>query len=387
MIQNQLDAATRLRLGLTGALAMACFMGFGRFSYTPILPVMMADLKLSAGQAGLIAAANFAGYLAGALLASGRWAAGRERRVALAALGATAVLLAAMALVSTLPAFMLVRFLAGIASAFGLVFAAAMVLGAAPGDARVQATHFGGVGLGIGLSALVSFGVNRIAGPGANPWRLEWLIGAGLVGLAGLLVIRFLPKLKAGAGPAAPEPALTWSAPMLRVILSYLLFGFGYVVAATFLVAMARASASGPVVECLSWLVTGLSGMGSLFAWSPLQTRLGVNSAYRLALFVEAAGSVAMVLLPSPAAPLVGGLLFGGTFIVVTAHALNIGRALSPESPRRVIGLMTAGFGIGQIIGPVIAGVIVDHTGSYLAASLIAAATLALGALLAPGRA
>lgn len=385
MTMDLSPASARLRLALSGALALACFMGFGRFSFTPILPGMMADLHLTASQAGTIAASNFAGYLLGALLASGRWAAGRERQVVVAAILSTALLLAAMAAVSSMPAFLVIRFLAGVASAFGLVFTSSIVLGAAGQDTLVQAGHFGGVGIGIALSALVSFVAVTLSGGVDVPWRLEWLIGGALVLAGGLTVMRLLPRPRSAAGSEAAEPALVWSLPMIRITLSYALFGFGYVVAATFLVAMARASASGPLIEFLCWLITGLAALVSLLVWRPALLRFGAMTTYRVSLGVEAAGGAAMVLLPALAAPLIGGLLFGGTFVVVTAYALTIGRVLSPQSPRRVIGIMTAGFGIGQIIGPVVAGFIVDHTGSYVAASLLAAGVLALGALIAPG--
>ncbi len=376
---------TVLPLGLAGALSLACFMGFGRFSYTPILPGMMADLHFSASDAGLVAAANFAGYLAGAFLASGSWGRGRERAIVLLSLGATAFLLWVMSLLSSLPALMTVRFLAGVASALGLVFTSSLVLSRAAGDARVQAMHFGGVGFGIALSAFLSFVAVPMAGIAEPHWRAEWIAGAAFVALASLVIILLLPRGGPLASEAPHEPPLRWVLPMVRLTLSYALFGVGYVVAATFLVAMARAGASGHSVEFLCWLVTGIAGMASLFAWQPMVPRKGLRFTYRFALFVEALGSVAMVLLPAASAPVIGGLLFGGTFIVVTAYALQIGRGLSPESPRKVMALMTAGFGVGQIIGPVAAGALVDLTGSYLVAGLMAAAMLGLGALVAPG--
>src|SRR5690606_33454168 len=109
-----------------GALALLVAMGLGRFVYTPILPAMMAGLGLSASDTGLIASANYLGYLLGAVLASGGWGRGRERVILLVSLTATAVLSAAMAATTSLALFLVIRFAAGLGSAFSFVFVAAI---------------------------------------------------------------------------------------------------------------------------------------------------------------------------------------------------------------------------------------------------------------------
>ncbi|MGO7015991.1 YbfB/YjiJ family MFS transporter [Rhizobium leguminosarum] len=369
-----------------GAVAMAAAMGFGRFSYTPILPGMISGVPLSAADAGFIASANFVGYLVGAVLAAYGWAAGRERLVALLSLLATAILLA-MAATDSVAVFAIIRFLAGIASAFAMVFTSSIVLshGAAAGNDHVQAAHFGGPGAGIALSSVMVLliGLGFHDGPGG--WRADWIGGALYCAASLVVVFLLLPSAPAQSAQAGREPPLIWSRPMVLLTLSYGLFGFGYVITATFLVTIARLSATGPFVEFLCWFIAGLTAAVALFAWKPLVRPLGLGGVYVAALLVEAAGVFATVALPPSVAPLIGGALFGATFLAITAYGLQIGRKLSPDSPRRILAMMTAAFGVGQIGGPVVAGWIAERTGSFTLPTMIAAVALvACAALVMP---
>src|SRR3981081_4842651 len=107
-------------IAIGGLLAMAAGVGIGRFVYTPILPPMVEALSLSKSEAGLIASANFVGYLAGALLAAMRLP-GSRRSWLLGSLAINTCCLAAMGLTALLPGFLALRFVAGIVSAFLLV--------------------------------------------------------------------------------------------------------------------------------------------------------------------------------------------------------------------------------------------------------------------------
>ncbi len=372
--------AVPYRYAVAGMVAMAVAMGIGRFVYTPILPGMMDGLGLSASDAGSIASANYLGYLVGAIAAIGGWAHQRERAVMMWGLAANAALAIAMACTTSLAAFLVIRFAAGIASAFVMVFAVTIVFShlSAFGRNDLQGLHFGGVGLGIAASALLTGGLH-LAGAG---WAMGW-VGAGVLSLIGLLIAAVLIREgPASNGTAHREPPLPRNAALIKIIAAYGIFGFGYIITATFLVAIVRQGQGGPLFEAAVWLVTGVAGFPSVFFWSRVARRLGNMTAFALGSVVEGIGVVASVELGGYAGPLLGGLLLGGTFIAMTAIGLVAGRAIASEAPRRALAVMTAFFGVGQILGPIVAGFIADRTGSFTAPSLVAAATLLVCAIL-----
>lgn len=374
------ESGSAARIALAGMIGMAAAMGIGRFVFTPILPGMMDSLGLTASDGGLIAGANYLGYLVGALLASGGWGEGRERGVVLAAIFVSAALAALMAATASMPLFLLIRFAAGVASAFVLVFLSSIVFErlSLAGRDGLTALHFGGVGLGIAVSALL---IAALAVAGGD-WRQGW-IWSGVVSLVAAVALVFMVDAPPSGGRARRiEPPLVLAGPLLRAIVSYGLFGCGYVVTATFLVAIVRADEGGRLFEAWVWLATGIAGIPSVWLWNRIAARIGMFRAYAAGCAVELAGVIGSVTLGGTAGPLIGGILLGATFIGVTALGLQVSRRLASASPRRAIALMTASFGIGQIVAPVMAGYLADWTGSFFAPSLAAAAALGASALL-----
>ena len=353
---------TPLALSIGGLLAMAAAVGVGRFVYTAILPPMVEALHLSKSEAGLIASANFVGYLAGALLATLRLP-GSRRTWLLGALAANAAGLAAMGLTSSLVLFLIVRLLAGVFSAFSLVFASDLVIHRLneAGRPHLSAVHFAGVGTGIAVSAAV------VATQGE--WHAMWFASAALSLAAAIAVALLVPE----DDHAATQAAAHGNAP-LALVTAYGLFGFGYVITATFIVAQVRAASAIAPLEPYVWVLFGLSAAPSVALWTALARRSGVLKAFAIAALVEALGVAGSAIWINEVTIIGAALLVGGTFMGLTALGLIA------ASGR--IALMTASFGLGQILGPLFAGYVFDATGSLMVPLLGAAVALAVAAAL-----
>jgi predicted MFS family arabinose efflux permease len=376
------DPRRALSLAAGGFIALAAAQGIGRFVYTPILPFMVAGIGLTKPEAGLIASANFLGYLLGALAAASPRLPGGKHGGFIAGLAGSALTTAAMGLVTSVPAFLALRFLGGVASAFVLVFASALVLErlAALGRSGLSPLHFAGVGSGIALSALLIAGLEA-AGLG---WRVQWLAGGGLTLIALFLILPLVPPAPEPL-PAAPHEAAASGGSdgrMRRLVLAYGLFGFGYVITATFISTIARSSPSLHGLDFLVWLAVGLAAAPSVALWVAIGRCLGNEAAYALANLIEAAGVALSVLDASLAGLVLAALLLGGTMMGITALGLIEVRELSKADPRRSLALMTAAFGLGQMIGPSFAGYAYALTGSFRAPTLAAAAALLIAAAL-----
>lgn len=370
-------------LSLAGLLSLAVAVGIGRFAYTPILPYMAAGLALGKSEVGLIASANYAGYLLGALAAALRGLPGNPRGWLLGALAASGLSTCAMALTTDLTAFLLLRFVGGAAGALVMVFASSLLmdrLAAAGRDGWADAIY-AGVGTGIAISSLAV----PASASGIGDWQSPWLFCGALsialsVPVAVLLRAPLTPaSVSVGSRVGQGERGIR------SLIVAYGLSGFGYVITATFVSDMMRIDLLLRPAEDFVWLCVGLAAAPSVVFWGWVGRRWSVRGAFAVACLV-AAGGVAMSVLVAGIWPvlLAAGLL-GGTFVGLTALGLVSVRRMSVGNPRRNLALMTAAFGLGQMVGPTFAGVLHDSLGSYQVPSLFAAFALVAAAVLGGG--
>ena len=382
-----------------GLLALAVAMGIGRFAFTPILPAMRDAFALSPAALGALASANYLGYLIGALAAAtpllGRWGDPILRWSLLALIAATA----SMAATDALPAWLVLRFLAGVASAGVFVYGSAAVLGRLARRGRLDLTgwFYSGVGVGIAGSGLAVLASQRLAPEHTASWRAEWIAAALLATALTALGWPWLPRAAAAAGEGAPpQPSDSPSrVPRSMVLLgaAYFLDGAGYIVAGTFLVAVVAAVPGLADLGAGSWILAGVAGAPSAILWTRAGARIGPLAALALAYLLQAAGLALPALSDAPLAAALSAALFGGTFIGITSLTMGeTRRRMPPHLLSRAIAWFTVVFGLGQVLGPLAAAWLAGEAGDFRRAmgaasiAVLAGAALTMAAGLVPER-
>lgn len=358
----------------SGLLALAVAMGIGRFAFTPILPMMEADAGLTLAAAGWLAAANYLGYLLGALCAA-RLTLPQAVRGGLLLI---AVVTFAMGVTHVFAVQLALRLVAGVASAWVLIHVSAWALGqlARRGRARINGVVFAGVGVGIAAAGLAAMATMHVHWGSDHTWQLF-----GVLSLASALVL--WPVFGGGGTPpagAAPASRLRWDADKWRLVACYGAFGFGYIIPATFLPAMAHRYIGNPLVFGLAWPVFGAAS--ALSTWLVARWLDGIDNRKLWAgsYVLMAVGVALPVLWPGLAAILVAALLVGGTFMLDTMAGLREARAVAPASATSFIAAMTAAFALMQMLGPVVVSLVAHLRFGFTAALLAAAVVLLLAA-------
>jgi predicted MFS family arabinose efflux permease len=382
------NSSQSLRTAIIFATAIAVVNGFGRFAYALLLPVMREDLAWDYALSGWLNTANSLGYGAGAL--AGMFLLSRYRPATLfvAGLGITVCTLLLCGMTRDLYVMMLWRFASGVGSAWVFACGGALVAAHYGKDATKSAAaiavYYAGGGLGIALSGLLLLPVL------GHQW--SWAIGWLLLGMAGLSFSLWPSKLalrmRSVAGPGSStgqqgHDKLRWQ-DYSPIMTAYFLFGVGYIVYLTFVIAWLREMKLGSEMATGVWLVLGMAVMASGYVWRGVMARWWPVHTFAAACMCTAAGTALPLVSNSLGFLLVSAVLVGGSFFMVPGAMMALARSTLPPSQwAKAMNLFTFIFAIGQGLGPVAAGWIADHQGLNTAmaagaAVLVLAASLAL---------
>ena len=395
---------------ILASTALAVAMGIGRFAFTPILPLMIQEGKVHLAQTAWLSSSNYIGYLVGALslLKS-------KRHPLFVVLGLTLVTLTTwLASLSSIGWLLVLRFLAGVASAWVLVSISAFAINWL--KSRQVATSgliYTGVGIGITLTGLIcSYFIFQpvtatiAAQSSFSPLSSRLWQYLGVIALLATLLVTFLlakinSKLAStaaattAAAKANPSKA-TYTNPtsssiqppaklkLANVLTAYGLFGFGYILPATFLPQIAKQWLSGQSY-LLIWPFFGLAAALSVVLSQGLQRRfdnVSLLGVWRVSQIIMAVGTLLPALWQSLAGLMLSALMVGGTFMVVTMAGLQVAASQVTHYPKyNLSALMTASFAFGQLIGPLTA-LVATGKNIWLALLPVSAIVLLIGVAL-----
>lgn len=373
MTQRSLSALAVASVGLAG---LAAAMGIGRFAFTPVFPLMQEHFGTSLVEGAWLATANYIGYFVGAvgsLILTPR--AGRSVRWGLVAVAVSTL---AMSITDSFAAWCVLRLIAGIASAFVLVGTSAWALPhlTIRGRARLAGWVFAGVGIGICIAGLVTL---VAASWGMGPAQV-WLALGTIAAVVAAYVWRAVGiEAQAGTAPASTRPP-----PLDRdswiLIGCYGAFGFGYIIPATFLPAVARSLVPDPAVFGWTWPLFGLAAALSTIAVSTIVRGVAPRKVAAWSLLVMAGGVLLPVLQQSLVSLAASAVCVGGTFMVMTMAGLQEARRAARGAPTKLMSALTAAFAIGQFAGPILVSAGKSPDKALITPSLCAVGLLVLSA-------
>jgi MFS family permease len=352
-----------------GLAALAAGMGIGRFAFTPILPLMQAEGTLTLAGGGWLAAANYAGYLAGALTATLVPASTAVR----AGLALTVLSTLAMGLDERFASWVALRAVGGAASAWILIHVSAWSLARLPlARPALSGTVYAGVGAGAALAGALCLAALRFQLAARDVW-----LALGAIALAAAVAL--WPLFAEREKTAVHAASFQWGTQSLLLVACYGAFGFSYIIPATFIPAFARETLGDAALYGWAWPLFGAAAAASTVAAAPLVRRLGARSVWVGGHLLMAFGLLAPLVLPGAAGIMTCALCVGVTFMVITMAGLQEARRLFGAG---VLAAMTAGFAAGQIAGPAFVSVLShaggrpEHAWIGACAVLVAAAAL-----------
>jgi MFS family permease len=368
--QNSGKQPSALGLILTGVLIVVVVMVFARLAFGLILPGMREGLELSYRQAGSLGTAMALGYLS-LVLYAGILAAKRGGRftVLLGIAFATAGFIGLSLVDSYIPALMLMALL-GFGTAFGFTPLISLVSAWFP-DKRGQVIGFMVSGVGFGM-LLAGYLVPLIVGFFEDGgWRQVWLFFAAGGTVAFLMALRLLrnpPQPDSEPDEPVDRRSVYRNPHVITVGLLYGIIGLIYMIQFVFMYSFALDSGLSPTeAGDLTSIMGALAALsGPLWGW--------LGDRYGRALTLLISSTSALVGFAAPAISpdytgflahyLIIGLTMNGMFISILA--ISSERVSLRQAPVAV-SFITVFFASGQLIGPVVAGIIIESSGFRLA--------------------
>lgn len=364
-------------------MSLILTLGIARFAYTPLLPIMQSQTGLGDATGGWLATFNYIGYMCGALIAAS--ISNLQIKDTLYRIGLLLALVttAGMAFSENMWLWGIMRFLAGLSSAAGLLIGSGLILNwLIRHNHRMElGIHFSGLGLGIVLSAIaVDLMATHLS------WDQQWLALTAIGIMLFIPAWGWLPRpdnnpfTTSGVKMEDRPPQRGW---IILLFSSYFCAGFGYVISATFLVVIVEAEPDLQGYGELAWLVVGMAAAPACFIWDRIARKTGELKALALAFALQIVGIILPTLFDANLSlVLFSAALYGGTFIGIVSLMLTMMGKFYPTKPAKPMGKLTLSYGVAQIAAPALAGNLAEISGTYNGSLYLASVIMGIGLIL-----
>ena len=375
---NLLDRNSNFNILLAGIIGLFIGVGVARFSYTSLLPSMLADNTLSLTFSGILASINYVGYLSGSIFAI--FIKDINTKVKYFRLGIILCILTTiiMGVTTNEVLWLLGRVIAGFGAAMALVVGAAIVMTKLNFQDKTKAMgiYFSGIGIALASSDIISRYVLSF-----SSWQNSWIVltFCAIAVAAYPLYILSFDKEISQKNEKHPFNKALFSPFVVVLIVAYFTEGVGFVIQGTFLPTILKSIEGLESVAGLSWLLVGLAGIPSSIIWMRLAHKYGSVNIIIIAMSLQIVGILIPTFSTNMYLNLFSGILYGATFVGLVALFMNLGGKLAASNPVMLMGALTTAYGIGQVTAPLYAVSLTHLSGNYNYALYLTAAIVLFG--------
>jgi sugar phosphate permease len=383
-----------------GTVVVFASLGLARFGYSIVLPAMQTGLRMDNTQAGVLATSNLLGYLALSAIGGALASHYGPRAVIAAGLFIAGAGMLFTGLANSIWTAAVWRAVTGVGSGASNVPVMGLLAAWFGTKRRGLAAGIAVAGSSVALIVLGTFVPVVLSAYGGRGWRVSWFIFGGatiFIAILGYLLLRNRPsdvgiqplgatsdEATSNEGSDRPNWGSVYGSGIVwHLGLVYVAFGFSYIIYMTFFVKhlVAEGGYSPPAAGSL-FMVMGWFSLVCGLLWGGISDLIGRKWALVIVYLIQVAAYSLFALWRVPFGFTLSAILFGLTAWSIPAiMAATCGDMLGPRLAPAALGFITLFFGIGQALGPSIAGALADVSGSFFSAFLLAAGIALLGAV------
>ena len=375
-----------IKIFVSSVCILTITLGVARFGFTPMLPIMQAEAGLGIAEGGWVTSAHYLGYLVGVIISYTLVTTKQKEQFLMFGLLSSILSTVLMAVTTSFLYWSIIRFFAGLSGAAGVIIGAGLTMQWLQHKSNRPPQlgfYFSGVGFGIILSGLASifFSQNQLR------WNEHWL-GFGVLSLLLFFPAWFLrpiinekliTKRNSVSGEAKTENTVI---DFICILSMYFFAGLGFVVSATFTLALAVERGFVQEDSLLAWLLVGVVSIPSLFFWDYVEKRASMFLALFSAIMMHALSLLLAVFFEDFSTFVISTLLFGMSNLGIVSLTMTLAGRLNPANSSKEMARLTFGFALALIVGPFFTGVVAEYSGSYDVPILIAGCLMLLGGML-----